>query len=42
MSGDQEPWVIRGGLTSELQVSSVYLYALLFCVVSVFVIYLVS
>ena len=27
MSGDQEPWVIRGGLTSELQVTTYSIYS---------------
>lgn len=25
MSGEQEPWVFRGGLTADLQVSFIYL-----------------
>lgn len=36
MSGDQEPWVFRGGLVADLQVNKIILFIIYFILVFVF------
>jgi len=36
MSGDQEPWVFRGGLVADLQVNKIILYYSRICILVVF------